>query len=62
LGHGAAWGGALDLVFPNRVGKPLDANNLLNYHFQPPVKRAGLPPMRFPICVTPPRRCCWGAG
>lgn len=47
LALGAAWDGAFDLVFPNRVGKPLDANNLLNYHFQPLVKRAGLPRMRF---------------
>ncbi len=47
LALGATWDSALDLVFPNRVGKPLDANNLLHYHFQPLLKRAGLQPIRF---------------
>jgi integrase len=36
-----------DLVFPNTVGKPMDGMNLLHYHFQPLLKRAGLPRIRF---------------
>lgn len=37
----------LDLVFPNTVGKPLDAVNLVKYWFYPLLKRAGLPQIRF---------------
>jgi len=34
------WDG--DLVFPNRVGKPMDPNNLYHREFKPILKRAGL--------------------
>jgi integrase len=36
-----------DLVFSNTVGKPMDGMNLLHYHFQPLLKRTGLPRIRF---------------
>jgi integrase len=35
------------LVFASRVGKPLDAQNVVNRHFKPLLRRAGLPPIRF---------------
>lgn len=37
----------LDFVFPNTVGKPMDAMNLLHHQFHPLLKRAGLPRIRF---------------
>ena len=36
-----------DLVFPNRVGRPLSSQNFLRRHFRPLLQRLGLPPMRF---------------
>lgn len=36
-----------DLVFANGTGGPLDAQNVVNRHFKPLLKRAGLPPIRF---------------
>ena len=35
------------LVFASRAGKPLDAQNVVNRHFKPLLRRAGLPPIRF---------------
>jgi len=37
----------LDLVFPNRNGKPLDNGHLLSRNFKPALKIAGLPKIRF---------------
>ena len=31
-----------DLVFPNRVGRPLDHNNLYHREYKPPLLKAGL--------------------
>lgn len=36
-----------DLVFPNTVGRPMTAQNLLRRSFRPALERAGLPPIRF---------------
>ena len=36
-----------DLVFPNTLGKPMEATNLLHRSFKPLLEKAGLPPMRF---------------
>jgi integrase len=38
---------SLDLVFPNKAGKPIGKNELLKHHFNPALKRASLPRMRF---------------
>jgi integrase len=35
------------LVFASRHGRPLDAQNVVNRHFKPLLRRAGLPPIRF---------------
>ncbi len=35
------------LVFATGKGTPLDAQNIVNRHFKPLLKRAGLPPVRF---------------
>jgi len=35
------------LVFATRKGTPLDAQNIVNRHFKPLLKRAGLPPIRW---------------
>ncbi len=35
------------LVFTAKHGGPLDAQNVVNRHFKPLLKRAGLPPIRF---------------
>ena len=43
---GAAWND-MDLVFPNSIGRPLAASNLLRREFHPLLERAGLPRMRF---------------
>jgi integrase len=43
---GAAWQGE-DLVFTNEIGRPIDAAALKRLSFQPLLKRAGLPPIRF---------------
>lgn len=37
----------LDLVFPNEMGNPINANNLLNRVFKPALKKAKLPEIRF---------------
>jgi integrase len=37
----------LDLVFPNKAGGPINHNNLVNRHFNPALKAAGLPKIRF---------------
>jgi integrase len=37
----------LDLVFPNAKGNPIDANNLLNRVYNPALKKAKLPRIRF---------------
>src|SRR5215216_2367801 len=36
-----------DLVFATRKDPPLDAQNIVNRHFKPLLKRAGLPPIRW---------------
>ena len=46
LATGAAWED-LGLVFPNAVGRPINASNLLHQRFHPLLKRAGLPRIRF---------------
>lgn len=40
-------GSGLDLVFPNGAGGYEDAHNLLNRHFRPALRRAGLRAIRF---------------
>jgi integrase len=35
------------LVFASKVGRPLNAQNVVNRHFKPLLRRAGLPPVRF---------------
>jgi integrase len=35
------------LVFTSKHGGPLEAQNVVNRHFKPLLKRAGLPPIRF---------------
>ena len=37
----------MDLVFPNTIGRPIEATNLLKLDFYPLLDRAGLPWMRF---------------
>jgi len=37
----------LDLIFPNKAGGPINHNNLVNRHFNPTLKVAGLPKIRF---------------
>jgi integrase len=46
LRAGSAWHDH-DLVFPNALGKPLEAGNLLRRSFWPLLKRTGLPHIRF---------------
>jgi integrase len=43
---GAAWQD-MDLVFPNSLGKPMGATNLLAQNFHPLLTKARLPRMRF---------------
>jgi integrase len=38
---------ALGLVFPNSAGNPINHNTLVNRHYQPALKDAGLPTIRF---------------
>lgn len=47
LAAGPVWDVALDLVFSNRVGKPMDGIHLLRREFYPLLERAGLPRIRF---------------
>ena len=35
------------MVFPNEAGGPINHNNLVNRHFNPALKAAGLPKIRF---------------
>jgi integrase len=37
----------LDLVFPNEVGKPIDAPNMIHREFEPALTRAGIRKIRF---------------
>ena len=37
----------MNLMFPNELGKPMDAGNFLSRSFRPLLKRAGLPQHRF---------------
>lgn len=46
LRMGEAWEDN-DLVFANQVGRPIPAGNLLRRSFEPLLRRAGLPRMRF---------------
>jgi integrase len=36
-----------DLVFPNEIGRPVEAQNLVNRSFKPSLKRAKLPDINF---------------
>jgi integrase len=36
-----------DLVFPNRNGNPINYSNMMNRHYKPALKAAGLPGIRF---------------
>ena len=38
---------ALELIFPNKVGNPINHNNLVNRYFNPALKATGLPRIRF---------------
>lgn len=38
---------AHDLVFPNKAGRPINHNNLIQRHFYPAMENAGLPKIRF---------------
>ena len=46
LRAGAKWQDN-DLVFSTTIGTAVDAQNVVNRHFKPLLKRAGLPPVRF---------------
>ena len=37
----------LGLLFATDLGTPLDASNMINRHFKPLLRRAGLPKIRF---------------
>jgi len=37
----------LDLLFPNGSGQPINHNNMVNRHFKPELKRAGIERIRF---------------
>ena len=37
----------LDLIFPNKAGKPLNHNNVVNRHFNPSLKKAGIERIRW---------------
>ena len=37
----------LDLIFPNASGQPMDCRNMVNRYFEPALKKAGLPKIRF---------------
>jgi integrase len=37
----------LNLVFPNKAENPINHNNLVNRHFNPALKAAGIPKIRF---------------
>jgi integrase len=44
---GPIWDNTYDLVFPNTLGRPMDASHLIRREFHPLLKQAGLPHMRF---------------
>ncbi len=44
---GGTWQNALDLVFVDAAGMPIDATKFLRNSFAPLLRKAGLPPMRF---------------
>jgi integrase len=46
LGAGAKWQ-ENDLVFTTTIGTAVDAQNVVNRHFKPLLRRAGLPPIRW---------------
>jgi len=48
-----------DLVFATRKGTPLDAQNVVNRHFKPLLRGAGLPPFAGTISGTRVLRCSW---
>jgi integrase len=37
----------LDLIFPNQAGGPINHNNMVNRHFNPALKKAGIKRIRF---------------
>jgi integrase len=37
----------LDLIFPNESGHPINHNNMVNRHFNPALKKAGIERIRF---------------
>ena len=41
------WDTSHDLIFPNTVGKPINATNLIKRGLKPLLKKAGVPPIRF---------------
>jgi integrase len=47
LRAGAQWADNGGLVFTTTIGTPLDAQNIVNRHFKPLLKRAGLPDIRW---------------
>ncbi len=47
LALGPVWDDTYDLVFPNTIGRPVDDSHLRRREFQPLLKRAGLPRIRF---------------
>lgn len=46
LALGAAWED-MDLIFPSEIGTPLNKSNLRNRSYNPILKRAGVPKLRF---------------
>ena len=44
---GEAWENALNLVFPNSIGKPMKPSNLTQLFFARILRKAGLPRIRF---------------
>lgn len=47
LQAGTSWDSSFDLVFPNRIGKPIDARALVHHSHIPILEKAGLRPLRF---------------
>lgn len=37
----------LNLIFPNQAGGPINHNNMVNRHFKPALKKAGIERIRF---------------
>lgn len=46
MAHRLAWE-ENDFVFANEIGRPIEATNLVSRSFQPLLRRAGLPRIRF---------------